>query len=547
MSASNEKNNGNQVEQEQLRSIVRTLTAANAALAKRNDTLALQVEHLQQQLDRMNELLVIAQRERYGQRSEKRAYVIPAEEGEQLSIFNEAESIQAPEKTESEEKTIIPSYARKKKRTLDELTAELPVEKVYLDIPEEDRFCSTCGSPLTLIGEKMVRREIEVIPRSVRIIEYRMRSYACKACENETGFANISSPDVPTPLLKHSPASPSAVADIMTKKYVDGLPLARQEKIWQRDGIDLTRATMANWVIQCAQRWLNPLYEHMRKQLLTETVIHADETVVQVHREEGKSNTSESRMWVYASGKRSEKPIRYFEYQPDRSGEHPAKLLEGFTGYLITDGYVAYDKVLGAVRCGCWAHMRRKWRDAMPKGATTANSKAAVGYEFCSRIFVLERKLAQEEESFDPPRRLSARKNKIAPVLDQYWSFVDGLNPVAGSKLDEAVIYAENQRDYLNAFMRHGEVEISNNLAENAIRPFVVGRKAWLFCDTPKGADASAIVYTLVETAKANGLEPSRYLELVLDRMRYLGDSPSEDALEKLMPWGVATKEKPNA
>ena len=541
MSVTRNKTDANQAELEQLRDTVRSLTAEISALTARNTA-------LQNQLDHMTELLANAQRELFGQRSEKRMYVLPdgEEEGEQLSFFNEAEAVQDPKQAEPEEKTLVAAYERKKKRTIDEQTAELPVKKVILDLPEEERVCSVCGSPLTFIGEKLLRRELEIIPRTVQVVEYYTRAYACKPCEKSTGYANIYSPNAPPSLLKHSLASPSAVADVMTKKYVDGLPLARQEKIWIRDGIDISRATMANWVIQCTQKWLKPLYGHMRRQLLTENVIHADETVVQVHREEGKSNTSESRMWVYASGKYSEKPVRYFEYQPDRSGKHPAKLLKGFSGCLVTDGYAAYDQVTGASRCGCWAHMRRKWREAMPKGATTANSKAAVGYSLCSRIFALERELAQEEgEPFDPSRRLAARKNKIAPVLDKYWAFVDSLTPAGGSKLEEAVTYAQNQRDDLNAFMSHGEVEISNNLAENAIRPFVVGRKAWLFCDTPKGADSSAIVYTLVETAKANGIEPHRYLEYVLDRMRYLRSSPSAADLEKLMPWSTALKEQP--
>ena len=338
--------------------------------------------------------------------------------------------------------------------------------------------------------------------------------------------------------MKHSLASPSTVADVMTQKYVDGIPLARQEKIWKREGVELSRATLANWVIEVSKRWLRPLYRLMRKHLPGLDVIHADETVVQVLREDGKPATSESRMWVYASGRYCTEPIRFFEYQPDRSGKHPAALLKDFSGCLVTDGYAGYARVSGAKRCGCWAHMRRKWREAMPKGATPATSKAAVGYEYCSKLFALERKF----ETFAPKTRQQARQAQVEPLLDVYWAWVEKLDPAPGSKLEDAVAYAKNQKAFLNEFMCHGEVDISNNIAENAIRPFVVGRKNWLFCDTPKGAEASAVVYTLVETAKANGLDPFRYLNYVLLNIRFLGQNPPNEQLEQFLPWNEAAR-----
>ena len=228
----------------------------------------------------------------------------------------------------------------------------------------------------------------------------------------------------------------------MTQKYVDGIPLARQEKIWKRDGIELSRATMANWVIQCAQTWFKPIYRQLRKALLEQSVIHADETVVQVLKEEGKPAASESRMWLYASGQRSRKQIRYFEYQPDRSGKHPAALLKDFRGCLVTDGYAGYDKVPQAVRCGCWAHMRRKWREAMPKGATMQTSQAAVGYNYCSKLFALEKKFS----GLSSENRKLARQVESEPLLEAYWLWLKTLDPVPGSKLEEAVTYANNQR-----------------------------------------------------------------------------------------------------
>ena len=366
-----------------------------------------------------------------------------------------------------------------------------------------------------------------------------VNTYACSECEKKTGYATIVQVKPPRPLMKHSLASPSTVADIMTQKYVDGIPLARQEKIWKRDGVALSRATMANWVIQCSQTWLKPLYRQMRKALPEEPVIYADETVVQVLKEEGKPATSESRMWVYATGRHSRKQIRFFEYQPDRSGKHPAALLREYKGCLMSDGYAGYNQVLGASHCGCWAHMRRAWRDAMPKGATTATSKAAIGFEYCNKLAALEKKYAD----FLPQQRQDARQAWVEPLLDVYWAWVDGLDPEPGSKLEDAVNYARNQKQHLNAFLKHGEVDYTNNIAENAIRPFVVGRKNWLFCDTAKGAESSAIVYTMVETAKANGLEPWRYLRCILDELRCLDKTPAAATLERYMPWSPGIRE----
>lgn len=498
------------------------------------EALTQEVQRLRQKLERMNELLLNAQRARFGQSSEKRTYVLG--DGEQLQLFNEAEQVQdhkAPEPTEEEIQVAAHKRKRKAKETLEEKIGRLPVKEVLMEMDPEQLKCNECGGQFVLIGKKFVRQEMIIIPQQEMVVKYYVCTYACKQCEEKTGYAHLIHTKAPPPLMKHSLASPSTVADVMTKKYVDGLPLARQEKIWAREGVTLSRATLANWVIQCSQTWLKPVYRHLKRYLLEDPVIHADETVVQVLKEEGKSPTSESRMWVYASSQRSGTPIRYFEYQPSRSGKHAAAFLKGFSGCLVTDGYSGYRQVEGVTHCGCWAHMRRKWREAMPKGATKETSKAAVGYEYCNKLFALEKKYAK----LSAQERKYARQAMAEPLLEAYWLWLKTVDPTPGSKLAEAVTYATNQRDALSAFLTYGEADISNNLAENAIRPFVVGRKNWLFCDTPKGAESSAIVYTLVETAKANEFDPYAYLLRLLTLLPYLGKSPSKDQLDALMPW----------
>ncbi len=204
----------------------------------------------------------------------------------------------------------------------------------------------------------------------------------------------------------------------------------------------------------------------------------------------------------------------------------------------MTDGYTAYNAVENVTRCSCWAHMRRAWRDAMPKGATTGNSKAAVGYNYCNKLFALEKKWKDVSNA----QRLLNRRNAAEKLVDEYFLWVRTVDPVVGSKLEDAVNYALNQEQYLRAFLKNGEVEISNNFAENAIRPFVIGRKNWLFSDTVKGAKSSAIIYSLIETAKANGVEPYAYLTLILTDMQYMGRPFSNEELESIMPWSEELK-----
>ena len=509
-----------------------TYTAAEVAVLE--ETILKQkaeIDELKRKLEHMNEIFANAQRARFGQSSEQKNYVLGKD---QLSLFNEAESSQDHKAEEPKPNTIfVEAHERKKKRSQTEMLNNLPEEEVLLEIPEGQLVCGKCGGKMKPIGKKFLRHEMQIVPKQIKLLAYYTVTYACDSCEKDTGLAHIVSVKPPIPLMKHSLASPSTVAYIMTQKYVDGLPLARQEKIWAREGVSLSRATMANWVIQCSEVWLKPLYRHMKQELLTHSVIHADETVVQVLKEDGKPATSESRMWLYASAALLRHQVRLFEYQPDRSGKRPESFLKGFEGALVTDGYAGYNQVQKVTHCGCWAHARRKWREAMPDGATVKTSKAAIGFRYCNQLFAEERKCVL----YKPEYRKEYRQGKELPLLEEYFAWLNTVHPEKGSKLEEAVRYSINQKQQLCAFLDKVEVPISNNLAENAIRPFTLGRKNWLFCDTPKGAKASAIVYSLVESAKANGIEPFAYLQHVLVQLPYLGKSPSHEELETLMPW----------
>ena len=278
-------------------------------------------------------------------------------------------------------------------------------------------------------------------------------------------------------------------------------------------------------------RWKKESLKRIRSELLTQSAIHADETVMQVHKEKDRPDTSESRMWVYSSTKRADIQLRCFEYRESRSGKWARDFLEGFSGVLITDGYSGYNKVQDAERAGCWAHMRRKWLEATPESADAKTCKAAEGYAFCNRLFELEHQF----EKLPAEERLVQRRERSAPVLEAYWKWLNTISRPTG-KLKDAVTCTQNQKAHLCTFLEHGEIEISNNQVENAIRPFVVGRKGWLFADTPQGAEASAIIYSLMETAKANSLRLDDYLLHLLSILPERAERNKDFEVDDLLP-----------
>jgi len=488
------------------------------------------VESQQLRIDQLMDILAKSQKALYGRSSEKSKYVLGEESG-QISLFNEAEAEANNHAEEPSAEALIASHTRKPKRTKEELAETVPVVEVVCDLDESERTCDICQADLRYLGKEYVRDELEIIPAQVRVLRYVRFNYVCKECEKETCDAHIVKSPVPVPVMKRSFASPSSVAHVMYQKYVNAMPLYRQEKDWANQGVKIPRATLANWIIRSCHDWLEPLYNIMKKLLIAERVVHADETVIQVLKEEGKQASSESRMWIYASG-RDATPIVLFEYQPTRSGQHAKRFLEGFKGYLQSDGYSGYNAVPDVIHCGCWAHLRRKFEESLPKGEGRKGSKAETGFEYCNRLFKLE----EEWSDLSHKERYEKRLEKATPLLDEFWAWISTLNALEGSNFGKAVTYARNQKEALMNFLLDGGVEISNNRAENAIRPFVTGRKNWLFSDTSRGAQASATVYSIIETAKANKLNPYMYLVHLLTQL------PNQKALTAesvatFLPW----------
>jgi transposase len=406
------------------------------------------------------------------------------------------------------------------------LAQELPRVDVLHALPEAERTCA-CGTPMVEIGEE-ISEQLDIVPMQVRVLRHVRKRYGCP----DGAHRPVSAP-APAQVLPKSNASSDLLAMLLTTKYVDGLPLARFEFVLARAGVRVPRQTLARWAIGAA-RALQPVANLMRDTLIEANVIHMDETSVQVLKEAGRAATSQSYMWVQRGGP-PDKPVVLFDYDPSRSGAVPLRLLAGWHGYLMTDGYTGYNAVAAEgqiTHLSCWTHARRRFVEAaqvLPKGK---RGRAAEAIEFIGQLYGIEREIRE----LPTLERFAVRQARSLPVLAALRQWLDETLPLVppSSKLGEALDYLHAYWPKLIRYTERGDLPIDNNAAENAIRPFVVGRKAWLFSDTPAGAHASALIYSLIETAKANGLEPYTWLRRVL---RKLPEATTVDDFEALLPW----------
>lgn len=489
---------------------------------------------LQEQVDYLTKKL-------FGPSSERRSDDIPG----QQNLFDEAEVEQDPSLLEGG--TVIREHTRKKKAAHEELFKGLKVEKVVVPLPEEDQICPVCDTQMVLIGEEYVRRELEFIPATCKVIEYYSQSYGCPSCKEGLGDTEkpvIVKSQVPPALLGKGPASASAAAWTMYQKYANGLPLYRQEKDWKQYGVQISRTTLANWIIYCSKNYFQPMYDYFHRELLKRSFVMADETRVQVLKEEGRRAQTQSFMWLFRSGEDGLAEIILYGYSPTRSGSHAKEFLEGYSGYLETDGYQGYNSLPGIRHCSCWAHIRRYFIDAVPKGKQYDYSQPAVqGVQYCNRLFAMEDSINKKcPGNYEKRKQLRLEKEK--PVLEAFWSWLDQQKPVRNTRLDKAVNYVLNRRDIAETYLEDGRCSFTNNLSENAIRPFAVGRKNWLFSSSVDGANASAVVYTMVEMAKAHGLNIYGYLKFLLENRP--NKNMTDEQLAELAPWSEKLQSSKN-
>ncbi len=456
---------------------------------------------------------------------------------EQGRLFDEAEAI-AADSTEVQDTVVLPPSPDTSKTTAPPavkargkrapLPVELPRVDVVHDVPEAERTCP-CGTPMIEIGQE-ISEQLDIVPMQIRVKRHIRKRYGCPVSEHAPVLAALP----PQPLPK-SNASPDFLAMLLIVKYIDGLPLTRFEHVLNRHGVKVPRQTLARWAIG-AGHVLQPLFNLMRDTLFDGAFMHVDETVVQVLKEKDKLPTSNSYMWVQAGGP-PDKPVVIYDYDPSRSGSVPARLLLGYKGYIMTDGYEGYNqlaKAEGIERLVCWAHVRRRFVDAarvQPKGKKGLADEAVA---LIGKLYGIERVHKDAEDAV----RWQARQQQSLPVLAELHAWMSKHLPSVTPKsaLGTALSYMRDYWSMLTRYTERGDLPIDNNRVENAIRPFVVGRKGWLFCDTPAGANASAIIYSALQTAKANGLDPYAWLR------RVMRDLPAAKTLEEmvvLLPWNL--------
>ena len=517
--------------------LIKTLTEALEIQKQTNELLLKQNAALQEKIDKMevtianqNETIEYLKRKIFGRTSEKTS----APDPNQMTIFdffNEAEKEANPNEPEPTAEQFI-NYLRKKKGkgSRQDILKGLPVEEKICTL--EGRKCPDCGAPLEVIGKKYDRQELLLIPAQLKLIKYYHEVYKCPACSEAEDGDIIIEPDISKALMQHSLASPSTVAYIMYRKYAMYEPLYRLEKEYAQLGAKISRGVMANWVIYNSLHYLKPIYELMHQEFLKRDIGHADEVPCQVLKEPGRKAQSKSYMWVYLTGNDGLPGIVLYDYRPGRSGNYAKEFLKGFKGYLHCDGYKGYNSIEDVERIGCLAHARRYFFEAIPKkAAADAKTAAQTGVAYYDRLFMIERAI----KDLPPEEIKRQREEKEAPILEELFEWIKTLHPTSGSRLDKAVTYSINQKKSLYGYLKDGRLEASNNAAERRCKSYVMGRKNFLFHDQVDGAEASAIVYSLVETAKINGLNIYSYLYQVLMNMPGLIDSSK--SIEKLLPW----------
>jgi len=492
----------------------------NDLIAKKSDV----IEQQKHRIDILEEYLRLAKAQRFAPSSEQ-----TSAQGE---LFNEAE-VEAD----------VPAELDEKKDTSNDTTAKTGRKPFAKDIPRHQVFAYLSdtdkeGAIDTFFVK--VREELDIIPAKVQILEYMQE----KATFKDTQGKSIIKAAIVTknPIAK-AMGSVNLMTYVVVSKYVDGLPLYRLEKIINRYGGSISRATLANWVIglsKQAQCLINLLREYQNQGSL----IMMDETRIQVLKEPERSPTSDKWMWVTLGGPPKQQSV-LFDYDPSRARDIPIRLLEDFNdGYLQTDGYAGYNEVClqnNLTHLGCWDHARRKFieaQKAQPKGKKIKTTKADMALSYINKLYKIERDIKHRTEE----EKLATRQEKSIPVLNtlKQWLATNKPRITKDSLTGIAMTYLHNQWDKLVVYCSNGRLRISNILAENAIRPFAIGRRAWLFADTPAGAHASAVHYSLIETAKLHGLEPYKYLNKVFKALPYANTVAD---IEKLLPWNIQDTE----
>ena len=466
-----------------LKKMVREMAEALQALQERNKAL----EH---QLARLR-------RHQFGRKSEK------VDSGQLLLGFAQLQGVEPPAPPPPPKKPASNGHGRKP------LPDELPRERVEHDVPPESKRCGKCGAELEKIGEE-VTRQLDYVPASFVVREHARAKYACKRCEETVVLA----PLPPQPIEKGLPGS-GLLAHVLVSKYADHLPLYRQEGIYKRQGVELSRSTLCDWVRDCATL-LGPIVRAMTREVLASKKIHTDDTPVPVQDRLHPTRTRTGRLWVYLGDRHH--PYTVYDYTPSRKRDGPVRFLGDYKGYLQADAFGGYDAIYAGkevIEVACWAHARRKFHDALPTDPERGHAALA----YIGQLYAVEREAREKE--LDAEARRALRDERSRPMLESFrrWLDAQALAALPQSPLGGAIGYALGQWRALNRYLDDGDLEIDNNPAERALRRVAIGRKNWLFAGSDAGGRRAAIIYSIIATCARHDVDPFAYLRDVLERV----------------------------
>ena len=504
-------------QQEQLEAITKELHASN------------------EKMQLLMEQVILGKQNRFGRSSEKMedtSQICFREVDGTIVFFNEAEAVCDLNAAEPEDLELKSPKQPKRKGKKEADLSGLPFRRIDHYLSEEELEAEFGVKGWKQLPDA-ISRKYHFVPAKVEVEEHHIGVYASKTDEH------MVKADHPKALLHGSLVSPSLGAAIINGKYVNAVPLYRLEQEFQRYGLQITRQNMANWCIRLAEEYLSILYDHLHKELYFYHVIQADETPVLVNHD-GRKAGSKSWMWVYRSGHLYQKrQIVLYEYQQTRNASHPREFLKGYDGICVTDGYQVYhtlEKELEELTiAGCWVHCRRRFDEAL-KLIPKSYQKESHAFLLMKQIQAIYREEGKLND-LSSDERLKQRQAVIKPLVDAFFAYLKTINVSKKDKFGDAVGYARNQEKYLRVFLTDGDVPIDNNASERAIRGFCIGKKNWQMIDTIHGAKSSAIIYSIVETAKANNLKPFDSVQHLLEEIpKHMNDKDCS-FLEDLLPW----------
>ena len=508
---------------EGLKALVVQLLGVLQSMQAKIETLTEEVTYWKDKHDRVLEQFKLSQQRQFGRSSE----VYP----DQGLLFETALDLEEMPEAQTNASVTISSYERRHP-VRKPLPSHYPREQIIYDLSDEEKQCTCCGEAKKKIGEA-ISEQLAVVPRQHKVIQHVRYKYACPDCQE-----GVSIPPMPKLLLPKSLASASLVSHIIVSKYEDHLPLYRQEGMWRRDGVQMPRRTMCEWVLKAAEQ-CEPLVTRMRGGILSYDICQGDETTLQVLREPGRRADQTSYLWVYRGGPPG-KEVVLFDYQETRQKDHPKAFLSGFKGYLQTDAYKGYDwadQTQEITRVGCMAHARRPFAELVK--TVKGTGKAHQALSLIQKLYRVEREMT--DQGLTAEQRYAYRQAKAKPLLETLHAWLVSSYPKtpAQGALGKAMKYMIDRWETLTNYCLDGRLCIDNNLIENAIRPVALGRRNFLFCNTPRGAKASATLYSLLATAKAHGWNVFDYLKTLFEELPKYGQ---DGDLDLLLPWNLKTQ-----